>query len=265
MKRYLLITSDDFGVTHSVNQGILKGFTNGVLQSSNFMATTPWFPEAVKITKDNNLPIGVHLTLTCEWTNMKHSPITGAKSLTDDMGYFYPHYDKLFKTIDFNDVKNEYRAQINRVIKAGIQPTHVETHMLEPMVHSGYPDIYKELQKAIVEVADEFGLIYTYHTEDTKLKYFGQTLELTQKSYSQITQQLKELPEGIHHLICHCGLDNEEQRNLANPNETVYVWGGKARQQDLDIITSSRFKNFLKEENFELINVKELVKLLVKQ
>ncbi len=31
-KKYLLVTSDDFGVTHSVNQGILKGFTHCILK-----------------------------------------------------------------------------------------------------------------------------------------------------------------------------------------------------------------------------------------
>lgn len=261
MKRYLLITSDDFGVTHSVNQGILKGFTNGVLQSTNFMATTPWFPEAVKIAKDFNLQVGVHLTLTSEWTNMKHSPITGAKSLTDDLGYFYTNYDNLSKTADLDDIKNEYRAQINRVLKAGIKPTHVESHMMAPLTFPTYPEFYDEVHRITVEVANEFGLIYTYHTDNRKSKYFGQTLELTLKNYADITKQLKELPEGIHHLICHCGFDNQEQRSLSNPSDPVYIWGAKARQQDLDIITSDMFKKFLDSEGFELIDIGRLKEL----
>lgn len=262
MKRYLLITSDDFGVSHSVNHGILRGFTNGVLQSSNFMATTPWFPEAVKIARDYNLPIGVHLTLTCEWTNMKHSPITKADSLTDELGYFYPHYDHLFESMDIDEVKEEYRAQINRVIKAGITPTHVETHMLEPLIYSGYSENHYRIRSAVEEVANEFGLIYTYDTKDSKLKYFDSTLELTLNSYKNITNQLKELPEGIHHLICHCGLDSDEQLSLADPTDPVYIWSSKSRQQDFDIITSKRFKNFLDKEGFELIDIKKLLELI---
>ncbi|WP_047049997.1 ChbG/HpnK family deacetylase [Vibrio mexicanus] len=57
-KKYLLITSDDFGISHSVNQGILRGFTHGLLQSSNFMAAAPWLPEAVRLAKEHNLPMG---------------------------------------------------------------------------------------------------------------------------------------------------------------------------------------------------------------
>lgn len=260
MSKYLLVTSDDFGVCHSVNMGIVEGFRNGVLQSTNFMATTPWFPEAVSLAKEYGIPVGVHLTLTCEWTGLKHSPITKADSLVDDLGYFYPSYEELFKYMKIEDVKNEYRAQIQRVIDSGIEPTHVETHMMPPLIYT-YPKGYHMVHKAVVEVANEFGLIYTYDTEDRKQKYFGEFVELTQKSYSQITRELARLDSGTHHLICHCGFETEEISSLSRPNEAVYSWGGRCRQQDLDIITSSRFKDFLDSQGFTLIGIKELLEV----
>lgn len=261
MSKYLVVTSDDFGVCHSVNRGIVEGFRNGVLQSTNFMATTPWFPEAVRLAKEYDIPVGVHLTLTCEWTGLKHSPITKAPSLVDHLGYFYTSYEELFSYMDIGEVKNEYRAQINRVINAGIVPTHVETHMMPPLIYN-YPEGYHKVHRAVVEVANEFNLIYTYDTENRKQKYFDEFLELTKKSYSEITDQLSSLGNGVYHLICHCGCETEEMNSLSLPSEGVYSWGGRCRQQDLDIISSRRFRDFLDRNDFKLIGIKELLEVI---
>lgn len=258
MSKYLLITSDDYGVCHSVNRGIVEGFNNGVLQSTNFMATTPWFPEAIRLAKENDLPVGVHLTLTCEWTGLRHSPITGAPSLTDKLGYFYSSYEELFHTMDIEDVKREFRAQITRVINSGVVPTHVDTHMIPSLINT-YPENYYKVHDAVVEVAEEFDLIYTYQTLNKKEVYFDKSFEITLNSYSQITKELSQLGDGIYHLICHCGYNSEEMNSLSRPEEPVYSWGGGCRQQDLDIITSNRFRSFLKDNNFKLIGVNELL------
>lgn len=259
--KYLLITADDFGVTHSVNTGTLEGFTKGVIQSSNFMATTPWFNEAVRMTKEYDLQVGVHLTLTCEWSNMRFGPITRAESLMDEQGYFYKSYEELAKSLNVDDVKSEYRAQINKVISAGITPTHLDTHMLPPMTFSDAPSIYTMIHKVVLEVAKEYGLIYTYDTVDLKPVYFDQKIGMTRNNYKEITDQLKVCGKGVHHLICHCAHDTEEMRSLASVNDPVYTWGGQVRQQDLDIITSTQFQEFLKEEEFTLIGIKELLEL----
>lgn len=258
MKR-LIITSDDFGVTHSVNMGILEGFKNGVLTSSNFMVPTPWFPEAVKLTKDNNLPVGVHLTLTCEWTNMKFGPITNSPSLKGEDGYFYSSYKELTENMKLEEVEAEYRAQIERVISLGIKPTHVETHMMTPKY--SYSDKKQKLIFDIAgEVAKEFGLIYTYGVENDKLKYFNDWFELTHKTFDELKDRLRSWDRGDYHLICHCGYDSDDQRSLCSKSDGVFKWASECRERDLNIITSDKFKEFLKRENIEVIGIKELLK-----
>lgn len=259
-KKYLLVTSDDFGVTRSVNQGILKGFTHGVLKSTNFMATTPWFLEAVRLSKEHQFDVGVHLTLTCEWSNMSYSPITNAPSLVDELGYFLKDYPDLLTQLDMEEVRAEYRAQIERVIKAGIIPTHVETHMLPPLTFPN-AEIYRELTDVVESVVAEYGLIYTYAARNGALTYFDDAFEITQKSYQQVTERLSQYDAGIYHIISHCALDEASQRALSDPAEGVYRWAAKCRQDDLDMITSPRFKDFLAENNFELIDVKKLLAL----
>ncbi len=259
-KKYLLVTSDDFGISHSVNQGILQGFQRGLVRSSNFMAAAPWFPEAARLAKTHQLPIGVHVTLTSEWTNMSCAPITGAKSLTNELGYFYSDYQSLLPTIDIEDVKNEYRAQINRVIASGIQPTHIDSHMLIDLSYPG-SETYQFIADAIEEVAAEYGLIYTYAMNNGKLKYFDQRFELTHKTLEQVTDVLVQFESGIFHIICHCALDNEEQQALALSDESVYRWASKVRQNDLDIVSSLEFKNFVEEQGFEVIDIHKVIEL----
>ncbi|WP_413110774.1 carbohydrate deacetylase [Thaumasiovibrio sp. DFM-14] len=259
-KKYLLITSDDFAISHSVNQGIVQGFQQGLLKSSNFMAAAPWLPEAIRLTKQHQLPIGVHLTLTCEWTNMSCGPITGAQSLSNDLGYFYTSYAELLETLDIEDAKNEYRAQIQRVIKSGVTPTHVETHMLPELLFDG-AEVYQPLAAAVEEVAQEFGLIYTYAVKDGRLKYFDDSFTMTHLGFNEIVEKLSGYDNGIYHIISHCALDNEEQRALALPTESVYRWGSQCRQNDLDILTSERFKAYLEANNFELISIADLLEL----
>ncbi len=263
-KKYLLITSDDFGISHSVNQGILKGFTHGLLKSSNFMAAAPWLPEAIRLAKEHDLPMGVHLTLTCEWTNMSCSPITRAPSLSNNLGYFYPSYEELAENTDiksaFEDIKQEYRTQIQRILDFGVQPTHVETHMTPEHQWEGN-ETFLPIVQAAKEVAAEFGLIYTYAFEGGKPKYFNDSFTLTHLSYAQMTQRLASYGDGIYHLVCHCALDNEEQNALALPQEPGYSWAAQCRQIDLNIITSLKFKTFLEENNFTLIDIEQLLKL----
>jgi predicted glycoside hydrolase/deacetylase ChbG (UPF0249 family) len=259
-KKYLLVTSDDFGISHSVNQGILQGFQKGVLQSTNFMAAAPWFPEAVRIAKQHKLPVGVHLTITCEWTNLKCSPITSGKSIRNSLGYFYDNYEALLQTVDIEELKNEYRAQIQRVIDHGIEPTHVETHMLPGLVYNGM-EKYQLFADAVSSVAKEFGLIYTYAANNQKLKYFDDSFESTHMSYDEVVGRLSQYDSGIYHLICHCAFVNEEQSALANRADDVHKWAANCRQQDLDIITSQPFKRFLDANNFELITIQKLKQL----
>ncbi|MCK4852943.1 MAG: ChbG/HpnK family deacetylase [Bacteroidales bacterium] len=88
---YLLIRGDDIGSSHAANVGCMESYQNGIMQSVELMPPCPWFPEAVKMLKDNpDLDVGIHLVLTSEWDNIKWGPLTDAPSISDEDGYFYP-------------------------------------------------------------------------------------------------------------------------------------------------------------------------------
>ena len=52
---------DDMGAFHSVNKACVEGYRNGIATSVEVLVVGPWFPEAVKMLKENpGLDAGVH-------------------------------------------------------------------------------------------------------------------------------------------------------------------------------------------------------------
>jgi hypothetical protein len=87
----LIIRGDDMGFSHAGNTGIIECFRNGIETSIEVLVPSPWFPEAVQLLKENpTVDVGIHLTLTSEWDNVKWRPLTDCPSLKDPDGYFYP-------------------------------------------------------------------------------------------------------------------------------------------------------------------------------
>ena len=73
----LIIRGDDMGFSHAGNIGLIESYKNGIEKSIEILAPSPWFPEAVKMLKENpGIDVGIHLTLTSEWENVKWRPLT---------------------------------------------------------------------------------------------------------------------------------------------------------------------------------------------
>lgn len=87
----LIIRADDMGSFRAANIACIEGYKNGIETSIEVMAVTPWFPEAAKLLRENpGVDVGLHLTITSEWDNIKWRPLTHCPSLIDSNGYFSP-------------------------------------------------------------------------------------------------------------------------------------------------------------------------------
>ena len=87
----LVIRIDDMGALHSVNTASIDAYQNGIAKSVEVIAVGAWFPEAVKMLKENpGLDVGIHLAITSEWENVKWRPLTDCPTLVDENGYFFP-------------------------------------------------------------------------------------------------------------------------------------------------------------------------------
>ncbi|MDT2757468.1 chitin disaccharide deacetylase [Enterococcus asini] len=121
----LIVNADDFGYSAGINYGIIEAHRKGILTSTTLMANMPGFDHAVQLSKEyTELGIGIHLVLTCDKPLLKNH-----QTIVDDRGNFQKlkFYEKDF-SIDLEEVRMEWEAQIQKVLEAGIDPTHLDSH-----------------------------------------------------------------------------------------------------------------------------------------
>lgn len=128
--RTLILHHDDLGASRSANRAFVELFDLGVVTCGSVMVPCPWFADLAAIARDRpDLDIGVHLTLTSEFVRCRWRPMTGALGLTDISGHF-PATSAEAAVFEPGLVLAELTAQIDAALGAGIDVTHLDTHML---------------------------------------------------------------------------------------------------------------------------------------
>ena len=131
--KLLIVHADDLGMAHSVNLATIKALETGLVNSGSIMIPCPWLPEIAAYARANpQADLGLHLTLTSEWTTFRWGPVSPkdrVASLLDKDGYFYLTESDAAAHADPKQVELEITAQIERARALGIQPTHLDSHM----------------------------------------------------------------------------------------------------------------------------------------
>ena len=153
----LIVRADDMGSFRAANIACLKGYQQGIETSIEVMAVTSWFPEAARLLKENpGIDVGLHLTFTSEWENVKWRPLTHCPSLCDENGYFlpmmspntaYPGKAILENKWDIKEVEQEARAQIEMALRNIPQISHVSGHMGSTGFDPQVSDLMKRLSE----------------------------------------------------------------------------------------------------------------------
>jgi len=146
----LVVHQDDVGVNQGANIAFKELCGKGFITSGSFMVNCPWYHEIAEICKaNNNLDIGIHLTLTSEYNYYKWRPLSGANrstGLVDEHGFFWSTASKVEQNASKDSVEKELRMQIETVLNDKIHVSHMDCHMgtaLSPK----FQDIYLELSK----------------------------------------------------------------------------------------------------------------------
>jgi YdjC-like protein len=131
--RVLIPHVDDLAVCHGANQAFVELAGKGFVTTGSIMVPCAWFPEIVGLAKEQpELDLGVHLTLTSESRSCRWRPISTTarvSGLIDGDGYLWPDVPALRRHAHKGSVEAECRAQIETALAAGLDITHLDTHM----------------------------------------------------------------------------------------------------------------------------------------
>jgi len=273
--KLLIVHADDLGMAHSVNVATIKAFESGLVTSGSIMVPCPWLPEIAAYARANpQADLGLHLTLTSEWTQFRWGPVAPkdrVASLLDNNGYFRLTETEAAKYADPKEVEMEIRAQIERAKALGIVPTHLDSHMGTLYQNKALFEIFLRVareQKLPVRVAKAWFTRADFLPEllTPNDVFIDRVLDINpsvapQDWASFYTDALRKLEPGVTEVVIHLAYDDAEMRGATSDHP---AWGAAWRQRDFEFFTSDAFRKVLAENNIKLITWRELGKLIPK-
>ena len=152
--RVLITHIDDMGFCHAANMASFECLDSKAASCGSVIVNAPWFLETAEIcTQNPQYDIGVHLTLTCEYLVFRWPALSSRdldSGLVDAQGYLWHTREDAIRHVTEDAAEAEMRQQIDRALEAGIDVTHIDTHM-GSVVHPKFLRIYLRL-------ADEYGV-----------------------------------------------------------------------------------------------------------
>lgn len=131
--KVIILHVDDAGMSWDSNEGTIKSIDEGVANSFSVMMPCPWVPAIVRYIKETpDSDAGLHLTLTSEWKNYRWGPLMGKPAvpgLVDEEGAMWRTVEQVVENSNGDEVEAEIRAQLDRALTMGFQPTHLDSHM----------------------------------------------------------------------------------------------------------------------------------------
>lgn len=131
--KVVILHVDDVGMSWDSNEGAINAMTKGVANSCSIMMPCAWVPGFVQYLKQHpHLDAGLHLTLTSEWKQYRWFPLSGVSQvpgLIDGEGAFWPDVESVVKNATADEVEKEIRQQVERALRMGFTPTHLDSHM----------------------------------------------------------------------------------------------------------------------------------------
>jgi hypothetical protein len=229
--RLLIVNADDFGMCHAENVATIAGLQSGAFCSATIMVPCPWFADAVSFARSApEADLGVHLTHTSEWAECRWGPVAGVNavpSLVDALGLFYADVASVYAAASLEDVERETRAQIERALAAGIDVSHLDSHMGTLQLDARYHALYVELaaeyrlpirmtsrqmlrgmgMERIADLARRLGVLGPDHF------WVGGPAHADETA-SYWTQVLRDLQPGVTEIYIHAAEDTPELRAL---------------------------------------------------
>jgi predicted glycoside hydrolase/deacetylase ChbG (UPF0249 family) len=268
--RLLVIHADDLGMSHSVNRATFEAFENGWITSASILVPCPWFPEAARWARAHpDADLGIHLAVNSEWTGFRWGPLSSrdaVASLLDQDGYFPLLETDVVGRAKPAEIDRELHAQVDRARNAGVKLSHLDSHMATLFRTAEFFEVYRKLGKAyslpvlMERLGDRGGEQSPWATAAQENALIDRVVSIPQgiakadwpDAYEKM---LAPLPPGVYQLIVHLGYDDDEMRGATFDHPD---WGAAWRQNDLELVKSARFRDFLRQQKFILVGWKDL-------
>ncbi|HLK51224.1 MAG TPA: ChbG/HpnK family deacetylase [Bryobacteraceae bacterium] len=266
-RKRLIVNADDFGFTPDVNEGIVEAHRRGILTATTLMANGDAFEDALQRARAApSLDIGGHLVLV------------GGVSLLS--GKAFPRtVGRLLVALARRQIRpyEEIRAQVKRIVDAGIKPTHLDTHK--------HTHVAPAVLEAVVRVSEEFGIGWVRRPFDFPLhasvppilRLTNRSIGLLRRRFHRVLAQhqcrttdhfagfqytgrlrtaelvelLRLLPEGTTELMCHPGKCGPALRG-------AHTRLKESREAELEALTADEVKTALARSGIELANYRQL-------
>ncbi len=139
-KRRLIVNADDFGLSSSVNEAVIRAHREGILTTTSLMVNEPGFNEAVKLAKENlRLGVGLHLTFLMGHAALSPENIPGLVNARGEFtsSPFGAGMSYFFKRSLREQLRAEIHAQFAKFHATGLPIDHVNGHLhlhLHPVI-----------------------------------------------------------------------------------------------------------------------------------
>ena len=267
--RTLLVNADDFGFTRDVNAGIVQAHREGILTATTLMAGGAAFEDAVRLASENpELDIGVHLQMV-----QGESLSMPGRALPGSVGV-------LIRALLAGewDVVKELEAQVEKVLAAGIRPTHLDTHKhthLLPVVLDAVARVsgkygirwvrkpfdlpldgksasWKTRGAAVVmrQLRGRFDRVLAWHGASTT-DHFAGFVWTGNYDAADLVNLIRNLPGGSTEFMCHPGIFGDELRVAQTRLK-------ESRERELRALTDARVLEALRETDVVLTNYRRI-------
>jgi predicted glycoside hydrolase/deacetylase ChbG (UPF0249 family) len=255
----LIVRGDDMGFSHYANMGCIKAYQEGILTAVEVMVPCDHFMEAVQLLQANpGLDVGIHLTLNSEWENIKWGPLTDARSLVDEKGYFFPMTwpDEAYSAGQalgtanwkLDEIESELRAQIETILLHLPGCSHATAHM-------GFHTISQDVYRLTFNLAREYDI-------DANLRYLPmnqislfENANSLEEMITSAVNVLENLSPGTWDFYDHPGmlLEGEEMAwHIGAEDDAIY------RDRVTKALISKQIKEVIDRRNIKLIGYRDL-------
>jgi chitin disaccharide deacetylase len=262
----LIVNADDFGFTRDVNEGIVEAHRHGILTATTLMANGDAFEHAVALAQQTpSLDVGCHLVLV------------QGRSVADPSRELPATVTEFVRALLQRklDIHKEISAQVQKIARAGIRPTHIDTHKhthLLPPVLNAVARVAHEYRIPWVRRPFDFGI---HRSARITKSAVAMGMRATRPGFARALAQLKmtdhftgfqitgtldaaslldtleRLPEGLTEFMCHPGKLGPELRAAATRLK-------ESRERELAALMSAEARAVIERRGIELVNYRPM-------